>query len=606
MTQQTPFYALNGGLDLITPAIAMKPGNVIAGKNYEPIFGGYRRLAGYERFDGRPSPTDVFDAEGDPAQAIIEREAARAAILEVPGSGDLRGVWSFDGEKYAFRDNAGGTACVMHKATSSGWVPIVAGRTLSFTSGGVASIEEGDTIVGATSGATAIVRRVVVQGAGTFGAGTAAGYLVVDTQTGTFVAESINVVAGQADIANIAGNSASITFPAGGRYEFINHNFYGASNLKRMYGVNGVGPAFEFDGANIVPIITGMPVDTPTRLAEHRQALFLAFPGGSVQFSQPGEPLLWSVVLGAGEIGIGDEVTDFIANTKTSLVILGQNSINVLYGSDSGEYQLETLTDESGAYPWTADKVGQAIYMDKGGLRSIAATQAYGNFALGTISRRIQPVIQSYVASGRLPVAAIRIRTKDQYRIFFNDMTGFAVHMGSKEAEILPLDLGKLITCICSVETDAGDEIYFGSDDGFVYQMDKGTSFDGEEITYFVRLPFWHLGAPQQLKRYHKVVLECDAAPATTLYLSADYNYGDPYEVGSPASAFTITGGGGEWDLSNWNEFYWSNPVEGLAEAFLDGVAKNMSLLIGGQSAEETPHTLQGITYFFTPRGLAR
>ena len=33
MTQQTPFFPLGGGLDLITPAIAMPPGKVIAGRN---------------------------------------------------------------------------------------------------------------------------------------------------------------------------------------------------------------------------------------------------------------------------------------------------------------------------------------------------------------------------------------------------------------------------------------------------------------------------------------------------------------------------------------------------------------------------------------------
>jgi hypothetical protein len=190
-------------------------------------------------------------------------------------------------------------------------------------------------------------------------------------------------------------------------------------------------------------------------------------------------------------------------------------------------------------------------------------------------------------------------------------MSGLALHLGGREPEVMPIDIGKLVTCICSAETTTGEEVYFGSDDGYVYQMEKGTSFDGAAITYFLRLPFAHFGGPQQRKRFHKAVLECEAAPNTTLYVTADYDYGDPYELGTPVafpapSVFAVQGGGGEWDAVNWNEFYWSAAVEGLAEVYLDGVAKNMSLLIAGEADDEAPHTLQGITYFITPRGLVR
>ncbi len=52
------YYPLGGGLDQVTPAIAINPGRVIDSQNYEPaIGGGYRRIDGYERFDGRASPT---------------------------------------------------------------------------------------------------------------------------------------------------------------------------------------------------------------------------------------------------------------------------------------------------------------------------------------------------------------------------------------------------------------------------------------------------------------------------------------------------------------------------------------------------------------------
>lgn len=54
----TDFYPLTGGLDLESPAIAISPGKLFDAQNYEPnTSGGYRRIDGYERYDGRPSPT---------------------------------------------------------------------------------------------------------------------------------------------------------------------------------------------------------------------------------------------------------------------------------------------------------------------------------------------------------------------------------------------------------------------------------------------------------------------------------------------------------------------------------------------------------------------
>lgn len=49
---------LRGGLDVVTPDISVKPGTARAMVNFEvSIEGGYRRIGGYERFDGHPSPS---------------------------------------------------------------------------------------------------------------------------------------------------------------------------------------------------------------------------------------------------------------------------------------------------------------------------------------------------------------------------------------------------------------------------------------------------------------------------------------------------------------------------------------------------------------------
>lgn len=52
------YYPWGGGLDVVTPALSVNPGRCLAMINYEPFFnGGYRRIFGFERFDGRPKPS---------------------------------------------------------------------------------------------------------------------------------------------------------------------------------------------------------------------------------------------------------------------------------------------------------------------------------------------------------------------------------------------------------------------------------------------------------------------------------------------------------------------------------------------------------------------
>lgn len=51
---------LSGGLDQVTPTLSLPPGYARRAANFEcSITGGYTRIAGYERYDGRPNPSDA-------------------------------------------------------------------------------------------------------------------------------------------------------------------------------------------------------------------------------------------------------------------------------------------------------------------------------------------------------------------------------------------------------------------------------------------------------------------------------------------------------------------------------------------------------------------
>lgn len=78
---------------------------------------------------------------------------------------------------------------------------------VAYTSGGTYEIVAGDTITGATSGATAKVVSLTLT-SGTWAGGDAAGVLTVNRRTGTFQAENLNVGA-NTNVATIAGATAA-------------------------------------------------------------------------------------------------------------------------------------------------------------------------------------------------------------------------------------------------------------------------------------------------------------------------------------------------------------------------------------------------------------
>lgn len=684
MSQQTKSFSLGGGLDLVTPPLDIQHGRIIGGENYEPLAtGGYRRVLGYERFDGQPSPTAAdywiapFDAgsteivatdsvtgatsgnAGEVLFVVVEsgdwatndaagylvlfnvdgafidnellqvsavtyatangvsqalnastdalhatylaaaREARREDIGVVPGEGPVRGVWGFSGVKYAFRDNVGQTLCLMYKSSASGWTAVDLGHYIEFTTG-TAAFSVGDTVTGGTSGATATVTALIVT-SGDWSTNDAAGRLYLSGITGTFQAEAITSAAGAA---TCGGAQTAVTLQPGGRYEFVTYNFGGASGTQAMYGCDGVNPAFQFDGATFVQILTGMATDTPSHITAYKKHLFLSY-ASSVQHSSIGDPLAWSVVTGAAEIATGEQVVGFDVQPGDVLAIFNRNATYLLYGTSTADWNLVTHSNETGAIEWSIQHMAESIYMDDRGLSSLSRTQAYGDFQEGTLSYDVELYFR---AANWSVLSSVTVREKDQYRLFFQDKSCLLMTKSKRGYMFTFVGFPVTAECCCSIENSNGEEeIYFGSETGYVYQMEKGDSFDGGLITYSLRLPFNNLGRPQHKKRFYKVKLEVDAAEQIPLELYPDFSYGrvdEPIPVVATNDILLVSRGG-YWDTNAiWEQFIWDGQAVGSAQAYIDGQGTNVSLLVRGESNYEQPHTIYGVSYNYKLRGL--
>ena len=115
---KTHSWRLAGGIDLVrSPIMRHKaPGELIGCMNYEARDEGYRRISGYERFDGRKAPSDIFDDE--PGEEDAQAEIRRRVITKVPGE-KLLAVWRYRDRTYAFSADAGGVVS-MYGSSSTG------------------------------------------------------------------------------------------------------------------------------------------------------------------------------------------------------------------------------------------------------------------------------------------------------------------------------------------------------------------------------------------------------------------------------------------------------------------------------------------------------
>ena len=94
------YFPLTGGWNIESPPLATQPGEVLDATNYECLIGGgYRRIYGYDLYDGQTT-----------------------ASQSVPGTGSVKLVHIYKKELYAIRED--GTNGRLYKATSAGWVQV--------------------------------------------------------------------------------------------------------------------------------------------------------------------------------------------------------------------------------------------------------------------------------------------------------------------------------------------------------------------------------------------------------------------------------------------------------------------------------------------------
>lgn len=671
------YIPCKGGWDLDTPSLALANGFVRDAINFEVsqvVGGGYRRVDGYERVDGRLAPSaasftiiqisGVLVAPGPYSTAILiadvtsgasgwavwaganywvltntsgifspgdtlndvfggfagtvttqtvipsQKDLAqyqnaasdyyRSLITVVPGSGPIRGVAVLTvagtDTLFAWRDNVGATAEAIYKATAGGWTLVPFYNEVSFTAGTGPPVE-GNTL---TQGAVTATIKRVVQETGSWLNGTAAGRLIVTNPSGGNFAAGAATAPGAT--LTLSGIQTAITVAPGGTYEIIPHNFSGQSTTRRLYGCSGVAKPFEFDGDVYVPINIGTSV-FPSIVTVHREHLMFGV-GSSLIHSGPGTPYKFNAAAGAAEIALGDVLTNFLpqpGDTQSAALTITTNSnVHTLYGTSALNWSQVGQNNGVMGVARTSGRLNQSYWLDNNGVTNLQTSQNFGNFSSSTLTNTVSSFIRSKLG---IVVGSIVQRDKSQYRLYFSDSTAlYATLVNGRLFGLMPCQVTHSFTCFWDGPSNV-NKYYAGGSNGYVYQLDVGTSFDGDAIEAFMTFNWNPIKGPRVLKRYRKASLEIQGGSYAEITFGYNLSYQRSNVPQDTGRTYPLTSSGNAfWDSITWDNFYWDGGAVTPTEVELRGSGENIQVVIRSETDYIPSFSVNSILLHYSQR----
>lgn len=342
-----------------------------------------------------------------------------------------------------------------------------------------------------------------------------------------------------------------------GKVRFAKYNFTGTDKL---FIVDGNGKPFIYDGSSLAQQ-TSLSNDFTgaSFVTVHLERLFVVI-GNTVIYSGAASSTSDNFS-GSGTFDLDGTVTDIIT-FREQLIIFSQNSIKKFTGNTSQTFRLDAITDDVGAI--AADTVqevgGDIMFLAADGLRLLGATERIGDFSLAVVSKTIQPEFTKFTANST-SFSSITIREKSQYRIFgfnagFTDAsalgiigTQFATQGGEGMAWAETRGINSFVA---DSSYDSETEfIYFANDDGYVYRLESGNSFDGTNISATYESPFFPVNDPRIRKTFYKLILytEPTGSVDTTVSLKLDFEKDTDFQPNSITFSSTAS-----------NTFFFNDP----------------------------------------------
>ncbi len=335
----------------------------------------------------------------------------------------------------------------------------------------------------------------------------------------------------------------------------IDSDRYNFDGIERAVIVDGVNDPCIFNySTKLVTYLAGVPSDVSgaSQVVVFKNHLFFV-KNNLLTFTAPYTDDDFTAANGAGVINIGETITG-VKVFREQLIVFSRNGIKRLVGNTLDDFQLVEITRNTGCLDGrTVQEVGgDLIYLGPDGLRYLSATERNEDFGLARASEKIQSEITSLVTGANI-YSSVTISSKNQYRFFSyrsnvpsRNSEGYVATKYSDQS-VDNISWAKLVGFkpyhIDKYQDTKLEVVLFTSDTGYVYVMDRGSSFDGEDIECIFSLPYMPINDPKIRKTVYKHTLY--GTPTGPFSIDATVKYDYESEGSSMSPSFTISGGAG-------------------------------------------------------------
>jgi len=311
---------------------------------------------------------------------------------------------------------------------------------------------------------------------------------------------------------------------------------YRINTTSKIVGVDSVNYPFIYDNSTYKVVDTSTDLLGASFVAFHKNHLMFA-KGDKIIFSSPYTDTDFNVANGAGIISIGGVITGIIV-FREALIIFTEKSISQITGNTSADFNLQPITRNVGCVATdTIQEVGGDImFLGPEGLRLLSATDRTGDFNLGVVSKVIQQEATDLIFSSS-SFSSVVIKQKSQYRIFgYNSSVTPSSAKGILGTQMTADNTASIAWAETSgIKAYVADSDYrnqtetvvFAHTDGYVYQMESGSSFDGANIVASFATPYVPINDPRVRKTFYKLFLYTDPLGSVTTSVNLKLDFDD-------------------------------------------------------------------------------
>lgn len=331
---------------------------------------------------------------------------------------------------------------------------------------------------------------------------------------------------------NVTFSSSGVNISGSGKVRFAKHHF-GASKI--LIIVDGNDKPYKFDGSTFSQITTATSdQDGASHVIAHKNHLFFA-KDTTLSFSAPFSDTDFTAASGAGTIEFDNEITG-LASFRENLFVFTKRTIFLIAGSSIADFQVQPVTRDIGAIePDTVKEIGgDLMFLGPDGLRLLSATERNNDFGLAVVSKVIQPEMIDFIAQST-SYSSVVVREKSQYRIFgynssYTDDAAKGI-IGTQYAQqggqgMVWSETRGINAYVAYSEYISDQElILFANDDGYVYRMESGNSFDGNNIVATFKTPYLPITDPTTRKNLYKMKLFVDPQGSFNCDIDVDFDF---------------------------------------------------------------------------------